>query len=53
MENQKEIPPPPGGGSWTWDGEDWIPNVKATDQPDQPAVDAVDADAFTSLNHQE
>jgi hypothetical protein len=22
----REIPNPPGGGSWTWDGENWISN---------------------------
>jgi len=22
----RDIPNPPGGGSWTWDGENWISN---------------------------
>lgn len=32
-----EIPPPPGGGSWVWDGAAWLPNSAA---PEAQSVDA-------------
>lgn len=31
------IPPPPGGGSWRWDGAHWLENTPAA----QPKVSAV------------
>ena len=30
----QEIPVPPGGGSWTWSGAEWVSNDPApTDKP--------------------
>jgi hypothetical protein len=39
--DDNHIPVPPGGGSWTWDGEKWNPKGSASqiDQPVTPATE--------------
>lgn len=50
-ENQA-IPPPPGGGSWRWDGSAWQPNEEPAiepviDQIAEPAATDSDSTATT------
>lgn len=33
------IPPPPGGGSWFWDGAAWQANTQPRDQEQQAAAE--------------
>lgn len=39
-----QIPVPPSGGSWTWDGEKWNPKGSSS-QIDQPVLPAAEAKA--------
>jgi len=36
---QTDIPPPPGGGSWRWDGAAWQPNTTPAEPIVAPIVE--------------
>lgn len=41
-----EIPVPPGGGSWTWDGAKWISNDPVPEVQPEAASDQATTNTF-------